>query len=131
MKLRKQNDKRYRIDPSRKVFAYRNLHKDCWSVRQDGLVKAHCHELTLWSCAFQVNRKGRERVLREKKKNLHAGVLGYISESTWDSYPEELLHEVTYNPYKHESFVMKDTGKSRYWANQVRFRSNKVLTTPL
>ena len=29
---------------------------------------------------------------------------GYMSESTWDTYPEDLFDEVTYNPYKHESF---------------------------
>jgi len=53
-----------------------------------------------------------------------------MSESTWDTYPEDLFDEVTYNPYKHESFVMKDTEASRWFANQVRLKPNKVLVTP-
>ena len=39
--IRTKNDSRYNIDYDRKVFVYKNLHKDCWSIRQDGLVKAH------------------------------------------------------------------------------------------
>ena len=37
----KQEDPRYKLDLSKKVFVYKNLHKDCWSIKQDGLVKAH------------------------------------------------------------------------------------------
>ena len=72
MKLRKPEDPRYKIDRSRKVFVYKNLHKNCWSVRQDGLVKAHAKCLYMWDCLFQVNQKGRERVIKEKQKNVHA-----------------------------------------------------------
>ena len=35
------------VDPSRKIEVYRNLHKKCWSVRQAGLVKFHCHRVNL------------------------------------------------------------------------------------
>ena len=127
---RNPGDPRYKIDHKRKVFVYKNLHKDCWSVRQDGLVKAHTTELNLHTCMFKVNRKGRLKVLQEKRKNVHAGVRGYMSSSTWDTYPEELFDEVTYNPYKYESFVMKDTEAPRWFANQVRLQPNKVIVTP-
>ena len=130
MELLKQEDKRYYIDESRKVFIYKNLHKNCWSLKQDGLVKAHVDDLSLFDCSFRVNSKGRAKVLEEKRKNVHAGIKGYMSESTWDTYPEDLFDEVTYNPYKHESFVMKDTEASRWFANQVRLKPNKVLVTP-
>ena len=76
--IRTKSDKRYDIDFSKKVFVYKNLHKDCWSVRQDGLVKAHADKLEMWDCSFQVNQKGREKVLKEKRKNVHAGILGRI-----------------------------------------------------
>ena len=90
-------------------------------------LKSQEPDLKAW---LKVNRKGREKVLREKRKNVHAGVRGYMGESTWDTYPEELFDEVTYNPYKYESFVMKDTEASRWFANQVRLQPNKVLVTP-
>jgi hypothetical protein len=127
---RNQSDPRYKIDFSKKVFVYKNLHMDCWSIKQGGLVKAHATELNLWMCDFRVNRKGREKVLREKRKNVHAGVRGYMGESTWDTYPEDLFEEVTYNPYKYKSFVMKDTEASRWFANQVRLKPHRVLVTP-
>ena len=130
MRQRKPHDPRYKIDITKKVFAYKNLHQDCWSIKQGGLVKVHTTELNLYSCIFKGNRKGRERVRREKRKNVHAAVKGYMGESTWDTNPEELFDEVTYNPYKYEYFVMKDTEATRWFANQVRLQPNKVLVTP-
>jgi hypothetical protein len=130
MRQRNPDDPRYKIDITKKVFVYKNLHQDCWSIKQGGLVKVHTTELNLWMCEFKVNRNGRERVRREKRKNVHAGVKGYMGESTWDTYPEELFDEVTYNPYKYKSFVMKGTEAPRWFANQVRLQPNKVLVTP-
>ena len=103
---RNQDDPRYEIDHKRKVFVYKNLHQDCWSIRQDGLVKAHTTEVNLWDCAFQVNAKGRQKVLEEQRKNVHAGIKGYIDELHL-SLPNPI--EVTYNPYKYSSFVNKHT----------------------
>ena len=109
MKSRKPHDPRYDLDDSRKVFIYKNLHKDCWSIKQDGLVKAHVTEISLYSCSFRVNRLGRRRVLREKRKNVHAGASGWIdSRETFDwndNHPK--AQEVTYNPYTYESSVYK------------------------
>ena len=71
---RNQHDPRYIIKSNRPVYVYKNLHKDCWSVKQHGLVKAHIpknHSIGLWDCYFHVDVKGREKVLREKKKNVH------------------------------------------------------------
>jgi hypothetical protein len=127
---RNPGNPRYKIDATKKVFVYKNLHKDCWSVKQGGLVKAHATELNLSGCDFRVNRNGRLRVLREKRKNVHAGVRGYMGESTWDTYPEELFNEVAYNPYKYTSFVMKDTEAPRWYADQVRLKPSKVMVTP-
>ena len=61
--MKKKNDPRYKIDHSRKVYVYRNLHKTCWSIKQDGLVKAHCETIQLKDCEFRVGKKGRERVI--------------------------------------------------------------------
>ena len=97
MRQRNPDDPRYKIDITKKVFVYKTLPQDCWSIKQGGLVKVHATELNLWMCDFRVNRKGREKVLREKRKNVHAGVRGYMSESTWDTYPEELFDEARIN----------------------------------
>ena len=73
-----------------KVFAYRNLHRQCWSVKAlegplKGKVIYHASDITLAWCDFKVSKAGRQRVLREQKKNVHAGVQGYMSD--YDSIP--------------------------------------------
>lgn len=123
--IRTKSDKRYDIDFSRKVFVYKNLHKDCWSVKQDGLVKAHADKLEMWDCSFRVNQKGREKVLKEKRKNVHAGILGRV-----DDIGGTIMvgTEVTYNPYKYNSFVDKNTESPVYYSGFATLTHNKVLT---
>ena len=120
---RNPSDPRYKIDYSKKVFVYKNLHKDCWSIRQDGLVKAHTEEVRMWDCAFQVNAKGRQKVLDEQRKNVHAGIKGYIDND--QQVPSGV--EVTYNPYKYNSFVDKATELPIYSSLFTTLTKNKVV----
>ena len=101
MKLLKQEDKRYKIDHSKPVKVYRNLHKGCWSIKQNGLVKAHSDEVNLFDCNFLVNEKNRQKVIKEKRKNVHAFVKGYI----WNT-PFVMVHNgiASYNPYANNYF---------------------------
>lgn len=123
MTERNPGNKKYKIDYSKKVFVYKNLHRDCWSVKQDGLVKAHTDEINLWDCAFQVNARGRQKVLDEQRKNVHAGINGYIDEFDLD-LPNPV--EVTYNPYKYDSFVDKATESPIYSMGNAKLTHNKV-----
>ncbi len=66
------------IDPTKKVRVYRNLHKDCISVKQGGLVRCHATNVVLKDCKFIVSEAGQRRVRNEKKKNVHAFVEGYV-----------------------------------------------------
>ena len=120
---RNPSDPRYKIDYSRKVFVYKNLHKDCWSIKQDGLVKAHTEEVRMWDCAFQVNAKGRQKVLDEQRKNVHAGIKGYIDND--QQVPSGV--EVTYNPYKYDSFVDKATELPIYSSQFTTLTKHKVV----
>ena len=129
----KQEDPRYKIDESKKVFVYKNLHKDCWSIKQDGLVKAHSDSkpIHLYSAMMKVNTKGRERVLKEKRKNVHAGISGYIAHpdpsfACWDDIGWWEMAPITYNPYKHSSFVDSRTKKPRWFASFVKFYPKEV-----
>lgn len=89
-----------------KVYVYRNLHKKCYSVKslRTGKVIAHVDDITLINVQFKVSPAGRERVLRERRKNVHAGVVGYVARASMlgDSI------RVMYNPYKFSGFVRKD-----------------------
>lgn len=92
-----------RVDGTKKVSVYWNLHKQCFSVRQGGLVVGHVPTmLMLRDVDFVVNAKGRDRVRRERRKNVHAYVRGYVDladEGITDARP------VTYNPYINATFV--------------------------
>ena len=89
------------IDPTKKVRVYRNLHRDCYSVKQGGIVRCHAENVTLRSCQFIVSKAGQRRVRDEKKKNVHAFIEGYVVSARRSL---ELLdfgwEKVYYNPYK-------------------------------
>ena len=116
-----EGDPRYKLDDSRRVYVYRNLHKACWSVRQDNLVKMHTETLVLFDCQFRVAKKGREKVLREKRKNVHAGISGYIDTFEVDDWENNHPNtaRVRYNPYKHETFV-DSGGAPVFWSRSVK-----------
>ena len=102
-----------------KVFVYFNLHRKCFSVKalegtDKGRVIAHVSDAVVHLPTFKVSEAGRQRVLREKKKNVHAGVVGQWYDDEYNaSRTVELSvmlgRAVTYNPYRFDSFVYKAT----------------------
>lgn len=109
-----------------KAFIYRNLRyrdRHVYSVKdtKSGKVVAHIEDLILSRVVFKVSESGRQRVLRERKKYVHAGVVGtpydvpetFKNSASWDpSYYNRLGRylEVTYNPYNGPKFILKETG---------------------
>jgi hypothetical protein len=97
-----------------KVFVYFNLHKRCFSIKalegiNKGRVIAHKHNVVLYDATFKVSEAGRQRVIREQRKNVHAGVSGTWLNQLHDWRTVELAQmtgqSVMYNPYKYDSFV--------------------------
>jgi hypothetical protein len=94
-----------------KVFVYRNLTKNCWSVRDErlGRVVLHTRRLVLADATFVVQKAGRERVLREKRKNVHAGIRGtLVRRGKLGPQFRNSCIEASYNPYKAETFTAPD-----------------------
>lgn len=90
----------------KRVKVYFNLHKKTWSIKdkKTGIVIGYANWLPMKDCKFKVSEKGRQRVLKEKRKNVHAYVEGTISFETL--HKSEVQHgSFTYNPYKYDSFV--------------------------
>lgn len=91
------------------VEVYRNLHKECWSVRQGGKVLFHTTYICLHDCQFVVRPAGHAKVIKEQKKNVHAFAKGYlISGRAANSLTEGIEWQqdnVTYNPYKEPHFT--------------------------
>jgi len=98
----------------RKVRMYWNLHKNIWSVQdcKTGRVTNHVPALTLADAKFVVRKAGREKVLREGRKNVHAFAVGYVGlKNGIATCMTEGSRPVTYNPYKNDTFVFADTGE--------------------
>jgi len=74
-----------------------------------GRVIQHAPCLRLEDCKFTVQPGGRARVLREKVKNIHAFVEGNLVDGAIPDGPLD-MDAVTYNPYKHETFVRRKDG---------------------
>ena len=97
------------IDRNKKVEVYFNLHKKCWSIRQSGASVIHADFVEIKEPQFVVQQGGNARVRLEKRKNVHAFVRGYLTERVGIFPKNQKL--VTYNPYKHTSFVERGTDK--------------------
>ena len=106
---------------------YRNLHTGLWSVRssQTGLVVLHAESVILQDCKLVVQKAGRERVLQEKRKNVHAFVVGtlvglsgraninqdrqiFMKEARPYKLADMNKSSISYNPYKAEHFIAED-----------------------
>lgn len=112
------------IVPPRRVRCYRNLHKKCFSVvdTKTNRVFKHQFHVVLRDARFTVREAGRQRVLREKRKNVHAFVKGELVETNFQ-FPDCVPKEAWYNPYETEKFVDKETG-------EVVDRARLVLLSP-
>lgn len=108
---------------------YRNLHNGKYSIQArtgkfKGKVIGHADAVIMESVDFKVSENGRQRVLKEKKKNVHAfvegdllavrGISEFNNSRIMYSVPAWPLSVyrgdgVTYNPYKYNSFVYSDT----------------------
>ena len=106
------------------VEVYYNLHKKCLSVRKRGLVVDHVNSILLKNARFVVQPAGRKRVLKEKRKNVHAFVRGErVAVASFDGKSER----ITYNPYKYKSFVSIETGKPVFKKDIVSIDGRNIL----
>lgn len=100
----------------RRVFVYWNLQRGLWSVKDItpgsetyGRVIVRMPEILLENAEGKVSEAGRQRVLREKRKNVHAGIVGSwpagLLRHNLAQHVEDIGDRITYNPYKYARFV--------------------------
>jgi len=120
-----------------RVEIYRNLHKNCFSVRKNGRVVRHVfdHEKAyLEDVKFAVQPAGRKKVLREQRKNVHAFIRGtYINRCPGCEKCKDFLashnQQATYNPYKRDHFVTQEYSENAcaiYHARSVILKEGKA-----
>lgn len=134
-----------------RVEVYRNLHNGKMSIRdaKTKLVLGHADQVFLHQAEFKVSQAGRERVLKEKKKNVHAvveGILGravgFTSFKERDLEPYKFAHScfadrwkmpkfsklfgITYNPYKYNQFWRVDRDEPTHYAPLVNIQTTGI-----
>jgi hypothetical protein len=91
----------------KEVRVYRNLRNKLLSVQAkvkgSWLVIGHTNSINLCAPRFVVSKAGRDRVIREQRKNVHAFVIGTVTDETIGEGCA--VRQVTYNPYRFDSFV--------------------------
>jgi len=115
------------------VMVYYNLHKHTFSVTYKSKVILHADYVKLKDVEFRVRGGGKEKVRSDKRKNVHAFVIGKLidyCEYPCKDLPEESSDKViTYDPYKYDSFVYKSDEKPVHSAKEVEMinRRNKIF----
>lgn len=112
------------------VFVYWNLHKNCWSIKHKGKVIHHADQVVMANVQFKVSEAGRQRVIKEKRKNVHAGVNGHllVFSPLGEGRPYSLTNPeaVSYNPYLGPSFYKKNGGDAVFTSNRALL-DNKIV----
>lgn len=111
-----------------RVFVYFNLHKKVWSIKaldgdNKGKVIARLPSVSLTDAIFKVSEAGRQRVLKERRKNVHAGVVGYLAPEAEIPIQAKL---VRYNPYLRGEFF-DDNGSTITTAKHVRLTEQRKV----
>ena len=115
-----------------KVRVYRNLRAGNWSIQTKTFkgwrVRGHATAVELMDADCHVSDAGRARVLREKRKNVHAYIEGLIDLRNMQStegaaFPYGNAERISYNPYKAGTFTTSD-GEPVYGARCVRLNPN-------
>lgn len=119
-----------------RVDVYKNTHRDTFSIRSRekdsyGKVIGHTNSIFLRNVRFVVSQAGKNRVRREKKKNVHAVLRAETFFPRWSEkfYCLTLDNPVvsTYNPYCNDTFVVKSTSLPIIFAPMVRIKNGILL----
>ncbi len=103
------------IDQSKPVDVYRNLQTGLWSIRQGGIVRCHIDQIWLSRVSYRVSEAGRQRVIKDRRKNVHAYMRGTVMtpeaietfQVLIDDHTQRFASpswDITYNPYKYSHF---------------------------
>lgn len=92
-----------------RVKVYRNLHKSGYTYSilsvETGKVIGYNDDIVLQDVVFKVSQKGRLRVLKSNRKNVHAFIEGNLSDRSQISHSGR---RIIYNPKLYDSFVLSN-----------------------
>ncbi len=106
-----------------KYYIYRNLHTGGFSIKLRGRVIDRDNWFIADGVTFKVNESGRQRVITEQRKNVHAFIVADKYTFAGNTDKIDRLEVITYNPYVHSYFTCN--GKEITHARKVIFKQGK------
>jgi hypothetical protein len=119
------------LDWERPVRVFKSLKHGCYSIVQDGRLRASAREVRLREVEFRVREAGRQRMLRDGRRNLHAFAVGRLLDFV---HPDETrtLGEMSgrpihYDPYRFAHFIDLETLEPVKGADLVQLDERGVI----
>ncbi len=101
------------IDYDKSVRVFKNTKHGCYGIIQGGKLVASASQVRLGHVEFRVRESGRQRMLREQRRNVHAFAVGRLLDFV---HPDEERRldalcgrGAFYNPYRFGAFVDTET----------------------
>lgn len=107
-----------------KIYIYRNLNKGNFSAKRGGRVFAYPTSCRIHTPTLQVSEKSQVRARNDNQRNVHAYIVcdQFIEENSEDLRKEvrtRNFKQLYYNPFKTDTFVIKDTDQPVYSAKEI------------
>ncbi len=119
------------IDRTRPVRVFKNWHRGCYSIMQDGVVRASAREVSLHSVEFLVRASGRARMLKLNRRNVHAYAVGlledFVHPDQATSLPALTGRVAFYDPYRFDAFVDRETLQPVYAAERALLTDSGLI----
>lgn len=122
------------IDPQRPVRVFLNPVHNCYTIMQGFRVLASARQVRLRDATFTVRETGRQKMLQEGKRTIHAWINGILVDYTHVEEARELDslagREVGYNPHRVASFTDREDQQPVTHARLVQLDEHGVRYAP-
>jgi hypothetical protein len=119
------------IDPLKPVRVFKNWKLGCYSIMQDGRLKATARQVRLADVEFRVRQSGRRRMLEKGVRNVHAYAIGRLIDYV---HPEETRRldamygrATFYDPMRFAAFVDSETEVPVVYVGRAHFDEHGVI----
>lgn len=118
------------LDEGQTILIAYHLHKRCFSIRHAKTRKVigYKDRIVVQHVQFIVSESGRQRVLRERRKNVHAYVRGVFENKLQNiRFNDYNFRGAYYNPYSAATFVDVETKEPIAYAELAICENGKVF----
>lgn len=119
------------IDRDQPVRVFKNLKHGCYSIMQRGVIRASARVVRLSDVEFRVGEKGRQRMIRDKRRNVHAFAIGRLVDYVHPDDARDIAplegRGAFYDPYRFGFFVDAETQAPLITVSAAHFDEDGVV----